>query len=193
MVNKVTESSRIADLIDRVSRAVQRVQYAGGLNPAQWEALRYIAQANRYSRSPSAVAEYLGTTKGTASQTIKALVQKGCIERKAGSSDRRVVELVLTEIGGAMLEDDPLHRIGSAVREISDQLSVMNTTFGQLLRRLQEGSGFREFGLCGECSRLCLECAQTEPNGPHLCGVTGEALSREEVSQICVNFESQPG
>ena len=73
MADKTTESVRIADLIDRVSRAVQRLQYTGGLNPAQWVALRYIAQANRYSRSPSAVAEYLGTTKGTASQTLKAL------------------------------------------------------------------------------------------------------------------------
>jgi DNA-binding MarR family transcriptional regulator len=193
MADKTTESVRIADLIDRVSRAVQRLQYTGGLNPAQWVALRYIAQANRYSRSPSAVAEYLGTTKGTASQTLKALVQKGCMVRTTRAGDGRAVELVLTEAGAAKLENDPLNRIGGAVREISDQLSVVNTSFGLLLRRLQEGSGFREFGFCGECSRLCRECAQGEANGPHMCGVTGEALSGDEIHQICVNFESQPG
>ncbi len=189
----MTESRQIADLIERVSRAVQRVQYAGGLNPAQWEALRYISRANRYSRSPSAVAEYLGTTKGTASQTLKALVHKGCVERRTGAGDRRVVEFVLSETGAAMLENDPLDRVGSVVRELSgqlsDQLSDMNATFGLLLRRLREGSGFREFGLCGECRRLCRECAQTEASGPHRCGVTGEALSREEAGQICINFE----
>lgn len=193
MATKVTEHLRMADLIDRVSRAVQRVQYTGGLNPAQWEALRYIARANRYSRSPSAVAEYLGTTKGTVSQTLKALVHKGCMVRSSPAGDRRTVELVLTEAGAEMLENDPLHRIGGAVREISDQLSGMNAALGQLLRRLQAGSGFREFGLCGDCNRLCRERAQTEPNGPHLCGLTGEALNREEVGQICVNFESLPG
>ena len=193
MGNTVAESRRFTDLIDRVSRVVQRVQYAGGLNPAQWEALRYIARANRYSRSPSAVAEYLGTTKGTASQTLKALVHKGCIVRKAGSGDGRAVELLLSETGMAMLENDPLDRIGNAVLEISDQFSGMNAAFGQLLRRLQEGSGIREFGLCGECRHLCRECAQGEANGPHLCGVTGEALNREEVGQICVYFESQSG
>ncbi len=193
MGNTVAESRHLADLIDRVSRVVQRVQYAGGLNPAQWEALRYIARANRYSRSPSAVAEYLGTTKGTASQTLKALVHKGCIVRKAGSGDGRAVELLLSETGMAMLENDPLDRIGNAVREISYQFSGMNAAFGQLLRRLQEGSGIREFGLCSECRHLCHGCAQTETNGPHRCGVTGEALTREEIGQICVTFESQPG
>ncbi len=197
MGNKVVESRHLADLIDRVSRVVQRVQYAGGLNPAQWEALRYVARANRYSRSPSAVAEYLGTTKGTASQTLKALVHKGCIVRRAKAGDRRAVELVLSETGVAMLENDPLNRIGGILRELSDQLSdqfsEINATFGQLLRRLQEGSGFREFGYCGECTHLCRECAQPEANGPHLCGVTGEALTGEEIGQICINFESQPG
>ena len=72
------DKDSVAALMDRLSRAMQRAQYAGGLNPAQWEALRYIARANRYSRSPSAVAEYLGATKGTVSQTLKALEHKGC-------------------------------------------------------------------------------------------------------------------
>ncbi len=86
-----------------------------------------------------------------------------------------------------------LGRVGESIKEFSSQLSAMNTVFTQLLRRLQEGGGFREFGLCGECTQLCRQCAESEGAGPHRCGVTGEPLTGEEIGQICVNFESQPG
>ncbi len=58
-------AERIAELLDRVSRLARELQFVDGLNPAQWEALRFIARANRYSRSPGAFAEFIGTTKGT--------------------------------------------------------------------------------------------------------------------------------
>jgi DNA-binding MarR family transcriptional regulator len=58
-----------ASLVDRLARAVHCLQYAEGLNPAQWVALRYLGCANRYSRTPTGLAEFLATTKGTASQT----------------------------------------------------------------------------------------------------------------------------
>ena len=66
----MSECARIAALVDRLGRMAHGMQYASGLNPAQWEALRFIARANRYSRSPGAIARYLGTTRGTVSQTL---------------------------------------------------------------------------------------------------------------------------
>lgn len=59
--------NRIVELVNRLGRAVHCMQFARGLNPAQWEALRFVVRANRYSRTPSALAGFLGTTKGTAS------------------------------------------------------------------------------------------------------------------------------
>lgn len=193
MTQSSEEQSRLADLMDRLSRAVQRAQYAGGLNPAQWEALRYVARANRYSRSPGAVAEYLGTTRGTASQTLKALEHKGCIVRRPMPGDRRGVKIELTKTGAKRLEDDPLNRIGEAIVEAADPIGAMNATLGLVLRRLQQGAGLRDFGTCTDCRRLCRECADPGEAGPHLCGVTGETLTNDEISQICINFEGQPG
>jgi DNA-binding MarR family transcriptional regulator len=56
---------------------VQAEGYDGELSPAQWMALRYFARANSFSRNPSAFAEFQATTRGTASQAIKALEASG--------------------------------------------------------------------------------------------------------------------
>ena len=75
----MTNSEAIASLVDRLSRLAHSLQYSQGLNPAQWNALRYLARANKYSTSPGVLAEYFRTTKGTVSQTLIALESKGLI------------------------------------------------------------------------------------------------------------------
>ncbi|HKN41440.1 MAG TPA: hypothetical protein VJV87_00945, partial [Sphingomicrobium sp.] len=39
-----------------------------------WMALRFFSRANSFSRTPSAFAEFQATTRGTATQAIKALL-----------------------------------------------------------------------------------------------------------------------
>src|SRR3546814_7076019 len=65
--DKTVMAQRVIVLLDRLSRLTRELQFVDGLNPAQWEALRFLATANKYSRSPTALAEYLGATKGTVS------------------------------------------------------------------------------------------------------------------------------
>src|SRR6516165_1271169 len=62
--------------------ALQAEGYDGELSPAQWMALRYFARANTFSRTPSAFAEFQATTRGTASQAIKALEAGGYLVRQ---------------------------------------------------------------------------------------------------------------
>ena len=68
---------KTAELLLQVGRFVQAEGYDGELSPAQWMALRYFARANPFSRNPSAFAEFQATTRGTASQAIKALEASG--------------------------------------------------------------------------------------------------------------------
>ena len=62
--------------LERLARIMRAREHEGGLNPAQWEALRYLSRANRFSDSPGALTRYLGATKGTISQTLMALERK---------------------------------------------------------------------------------------------------------------------
>src|SRR5690606_35235118 len=102
-----------AHLIDRLDRLARSGEAAGDLNPAQWEALRFIARANRFSRTPAALAEYLGSTRGTTSQTLIALEQKGQITRQTNARDRRSVTLALTTLGERNLKSDPILALAS--------------------------------------------------------------------------------
>jgi DNA-binding MarR family transcriptional regulator len=43
------------------------------LQPVHLQALIYLTKANRYSNTPQALADYLGLTKGTVSQTLLIL------------------------------------------------------------------------------------------------------------------------
>src|SRR6516165_10522816 len=71
-----------AELLLLVGRLVQADGYEGELSPAQWMALRFFARANSFSRTPSAFADFQATTRGTASQAIKALEAGGYLVRQ---------------------------------------------------------------------------------------------------------------
>jgi Transcriptional regulators len=70
------------------------------LQPIQLSALNYLARCNRYSNTPLGVTDFLGLTKGTVSQSLKALEAKGLIEKRPDAQDRRSVHLELTGEGG---------------------------------------------------------------------------------------------
>ena len=116
---KMDPFSDIAVLIERIARVVQNDSFAGDLKPTQWEALRYLSKANRFSCTPKALTSYLGVTKGTVSQSINALERKGMIVKKTISSDKRIVNLSLTSKGKKFLKSDPIDEINFAVSKMA--------------------------------------------------------------------------
>ena len=53
-----------------------------GLQLVHLETLTYFSNCNKYSDSPQHVAEYLGLTKGTVSQTINILDSLGLVTQQ---------------------------------------------------------------------------------------------------------------
>jgi DNA-binding MarR family transcriptional regulator len=72
----------VAELVVQLGCLSRGDGFVADLTLAQWTALRYFSRANRFSRTVSAFAEFHGTTRGTASQTIKSLVQNDYLTRK---------------------------------------------------------------------------------------------------------------
>src|SRR2546430_14682223 len=97
-----------AELLLLVGRLVQADGYDGELSPAQWMALRFLARANSFSRTPSAFAEFQATTRGTASQAIKALEAGGDLVRPRSPADGRSVTLPFTDKRNEVGARDPL-------------------------------------------------------------------------------------
>ena len=74
-------TDRLPDLLTRAARLIAGDGHQGGLKPVQWQALRYLESANRFSRTPGALAAWLGQTKGTVAQTLIARARKGLVTR----------------------------------------------------------------------------------------------------------------
>jgi DNA-binding MarR family transcriptional regulator len=183
------QAQRIAELVQRLGRVAHGLQYCGGLNPAQWQALRFFHRANKYSCSPGALAEFLGTTRGTASQTLIALETKGYITRSRCADDRRSVAVHLTERGEALLAEDPLGKIAEAGAALpAEARAGLIDGMGRLLRALRQEHGMAEFGLCMECVHFCDDAVKSAATASCRCALTGEAVEPRARDKICVEF-----
>lgn len=179
----------IATRLERLSRLLRQASHAGGLVPAQWEVLRYLGRANRLSRSPGSVARYLGTTKGTISQSLLTLEKKGLLVRSANAADERHVLLNLTDAGRTKLQSDPLLSLAGG----------LDTLGGKTRRRFARGleellaqeisrRGAARFGTCAGCLH-----AQSSRTGPGLhCAVDGAVLAEGELALLCTAFREPP-
>lgn len=185
------KSERAVELLDRIGRIAHGLQFALGLNPAQWETLRFLVQANRYSRSPGALADFLGTTKGTASQTLNALESKGLVKRTRRSSDRRTVDLEVTPLGIELIEKDPMGRVLEAASRLSrDECETMNAALGHLVADLQRAIGLPEFGPCPHCVHFCVEHAVPQAQSVCRCALNEDELTSHDLHLVCTSFQS---
>ncbi|MHA7777021.1 MarR family winged helix-turn-helix transcriptional regulator [Roseibium sp. M-1] len=168
----------IRDLIDRLTRLAAAEDWNGPLNPSQFAALSYLARANRFSRAPSHVADYLATTRGTASQTLKALARKQLIEETRSAADKRSIRYDATPEGLTMLEDpSPLDDvIASLPTEISASLA---TSLKALVLTMLHQRGGRSFGICHTCRHH-----EARPEGG-FCRLLGVELAPDEAGKIC--------
>ena len=182
--------SVVAELISRLGRIAHGEGFVGGLTPAQWSVLRYLPRANRFSRTVSAFAEFHGTTRGTASQTVKSLVNRGYLIRTRSQRDGRSVRLELTEQGRKALADDPFEILVRAARALSPSAHVsLERALQRMVRHVAKEYGRCPFGTCPSCSYLRGEGSFAEGKPPYKCGFLNEPLEEAELDQVCVNFE----
>jgi DNA-binding MarR family transcriptional regulator len=111
-----TSARAVAEMLAIVSHHVRQHGYSGGLNPAQWAALRYVAYTKSGAATVTGFARAHQSTQGTATQTIAALVRKGLLQRQPKPDDRRTAVLGLTVTGRDKLSHDPLQEVVSALR-----------------------------------------------------------------------------
>jgi DNA-binding MarR family transcriptional regulator len=181
------DKQKLFDLIKRVGtllRAEERKAAAAlSLHPAHLQVLRYLAQCNRYSNTPMAVSDYLGTTKGTTSQSLLVLQQHGYLKKEPDSKDGRIVHLILTPQGQALARNinllsdkEELFR-GLKVADLQATQYVVE----QLLRNLQKINRHQTFGQCHTCRYLMV----TDGKRLFRCGLTQELLASDETLKIC--------
>lgn len=155
------------------------------LQPIQVSALHYLSRCNHYSNTPLAVTDYLGLTKGTVSQSLKALESKGLIRKEADARDKRSVHLELTDKGRELVAElTPPAFLREAAAAMGKQAQELELLLKALLINIQQREQVPGFGLCQSC-----RFHQLRDDGP-FCGLTQEPLAPTAVQLICREHQS---
>lgn len=183
---RAIEAAHLVDRLERLARGGD----GGGLNPAQWEALRYLARANRFSRSPAALADYLASTRGTVSQTLIALEGRGLVSRRPSKRDGRAIEVWLTADGERVLADDPILALAADLEQSAGAgLDQLVEALAATLRRAIERNHGRAFGACHTC-RHFRRGVRGAGASPHQCALLDEPLSDGDSAAICMEHNA---
>ncbi len=178
-------NNSIFDVVERMAALIRAEERKNctehGLQSVHLQVLDYLSRCNKYSDTPAALANYLGMTRGTVSQTVLLLTNKGYIKKTADSVDRRVIHLSLLPEGEIILQkarsSDLFNRATSLLPD--DCLSKYDEVLVSLLRALQKCNKSHTFGQCKTCKHF------TQKADGFLCGLTLEALTDKDSEKIC--------
>lgn len=175
-------ADNLALLLERLGNLLRTEMRGAALQPVHLSALLYLSRANRYSDTPAGVTEYLGATKGTVSQSLTLLQQRGLIAGTRDEKDGRVTHLELTAAGKKELAAQwPLPKVSRALADLPEQeRSELERSLTGLLTSLQKTNESRSFGVCNTCRMF-----ERVSSRRFRCGLTGENLVREQTEKIC--------
>ncbi|NIQ00808.1 MAG: MarR family transcriptional regulator [Nitrospinaceae bacterium] len=156
-----------------------------GLQPVHLNALYYFSVCNKYSDTLLALADYLGQTRGTTSQTLKLLEERGLISRRPDANDGRVVHLKLTAAGRKMVRHFwPTPVLSAAESALApQQWLAIRDQLKLLLLACQQSNGHKTFAVC----RTCRHHEKRGRSG--FCALTQEPLTEDDAGRICREHE----
>jgi len=157
-----------------------------GLQMVHHDILDYLSRCNRYSDTLQAVTEYLGLTKGTVSQSVTLLTERGFIEKKADARDGRVQHLRLTQAGQEYIwqSDTDTRSLFEGISVSPAYARVFGTILNDILWQIQARRGMKGFGQCRSCRHN-----RPQEDGTFLCNLTQESLTPEDTQKICREHE----
>jgi DNA-binding MarR family transcriptional regulator len=154
-----------------------------GLQAVHFQVLNYLSRCNKYSNTPASLANFLGMTRGTVSQSLIILEKKGLISKTVDEKDRRVIHLQLSNAGQEILKQARPSELFSNASEILHSAAIAESSdvsvFQQALTALQKANQSQSFGVCKTCKNF------SSKEGQHFCTLTEEFLSDADSVQIC--------
>lgn len=189
-------SVEIGELLLQLGRGMLAAREGDRLTSAQWFALRFFSRANVFSRTLSGLAAYQATTRGTASQTIKALVQRGYLVRKRSPYDGRSSILSPTEKARTRMAADPLASIFNDIDALpASKQELLRAILRQLVGQLGGEARRQAVGSCRDCIFLLIRRlkAQDGVQVNFFCKCVGMPINETELELLCMSFQAKDG
>ncbi|MFK4509900.1 MarR family transcriptional regulator [Bradyrhizobium daqingense] len=180
------------ELLEQVARILWFEGTKHGLRDREWMALRFLSRANPFSRTPSALASYVGTTRGTASFIIGELERLGYLERKRSTKDKRSVTLSVTQQGKKFLVRDPVNVLIEAIAVLDDDVKVrFRDTVRHVLDRSDAAEQRHHTDVCRRCIFLREDRTATDNKTTveFSCRLFRAPIAETEVDLLCTSFE----
>jgi DNA-binding MarR family transcriptional regulator len=188
------KSERIVSAVTRIASVLRNGAWqfatAEGLNPTQVDILEALGSRKNGVRL-SWIAQHLGVTAASASDSIASLTSKGLIEKGRDSTDGRAVALKLTK-SGQDLATRISDAVGFAHKAASDlPQSTQDALFESLLiliGKLQQSDRFPEIRACVTCNYFAVN-KHTDNKAPHHCTLVDAPLSVSQLRLDCQEHE----
>jgi DNA-binding MarR family transcriptional regulator len=181
---------KIVYLLERVSQVFRALQWEMAkrhkLTPLQIQILLFLK--NRKEAIPSQIAQELGLTKATLSESISALEKKKLIRRITNKKDRRFIDILLTLQGKKVVRE--LISVENVFEHYLSEFS--DTDKRNSLKFLLNIISLLYLGGYISVIRLCCTCQHFEKDairsGVHFCKLLGKEMSTEEIRINCVSY-----
>lgn len=184
---------RISAALSKIGLALRNQAWRGagerGLSPTQGQILTLL-RARPHQR-PSALAEALGVTLATVSDSVKALVEKGFVLKQRDEGDARATALVLTASGRKEAENASSWPdfLATSVEVLTPfEQEIFFTALVKMIRTLQDRGQI-------PVARMCVSCKYFQPNRhaapakPHHCGLVDAAFGAPQLRLDCAEHE----
>ncbi|WP_426420137.1 MarR family winged helix-turn-helix transcriptional regulator [Bradyrhizobium genosp. A] len=180
------------ELLGQVARILWFEGTKHGMRDREWMALRFLSRANRFSRTPSALASYVGTTRGTASFIIGELERLGYLERKRSAKDKRSVTLSVTQQGKKFLARDPVNGLVEAIAVLDDDSKIrFRDTLRTVLDQADAAEQRHHTDVCKRCIFLREDRTASENKTAveFTCRLFRAPIAEAEIDLLCTSFE----
>lgn len=184
------------ELLVQAARAWYFEGNQNGLRDREWMALRFLGRANRFSRTPSALAGFIGATRATASQIVKTLEAKSFLVRKPSHEDKRSVVLHVTAQGEKCLtQHDPINHVVNAVTSLgTEECGRLRDSLREILNHIDAAHQRLDASICRDCMFLAERspgagAGKVRTTAEFMCRLYRAPISLEETELLCTSFE----
>jgi DNA-binding MarR family transcriptional regulator len=161
-----------------------------GLSDRQWMALRFLARANRFSSTPSALAIFLGTTRSVTSEIASELRKKRLVTQEPSAEDRRSITLCVTSQGKRFLDRDPINALRDQIAALTiDDRSQLYRSLRRVLAQSDASVRRHNTGVCSGCIFLVENSDGSDRQ--FKCRRFRKAIAAKDTALLCTYFEER--
>lgn len=157
------------------------------LTPTQSQVLSLLRSRRNVGLRLSDIAEALAVTAATASDTVKALVDKNLVYKGKAEDDRRAIAIKMTEKGenkANSMANSPDFLLNALDELSSEEQDIFYHGLIKILRKLQENGEIPVLRMCVTCD-FFEENVRPELDKPHYCKLVKEFLGDRNLKIDC--------